>query len=250
MHGKLNSLMKELIHKILNKFGFDIVRIGKFDDNLAKHLITVLRSRNIDCIFDVGANSGQYGLFLREIGYKGHIISFEPVSAVFDLLKKNCGHDDKWTCRNYALGDKNEKKILNVYKSTVFSSFLTVNEHYRKIWRSLENVTPETVDVYRLEDVWDELTRDLGCKNYMLKLDAQGFDKFVFDGARDRLKSISVLQSELALIPVYDGMMQAYTVLNEYHKFDFLISGMYPQNCDKSLAVIEFDCVLVKRLPE
>ena len=85
---------------------------------------------------------------------------------------------------------------------------------------------------------------------HMLKLDAQGFDKFVFDGARDRLKSISVLQSELALIPVYDGMMQAYTVLNEYHKFDFLISGMYPQNCDKSLAVIEFDCVLVKRLPE
>ena len=37
---------EELIHKILNKFGFDIVRIGKFDDNLAKHLITVLQQEH------------------------------------------------------------------------------------------------------------------------------------------------------------------------------------------------------------
>lgn len=242
--------MKQLIRGVLNKLGLDLVKIKNSHDDLTKHLANVLRSRRIDCVLDVGANSGQYGLFLRSLGYEGHIVSFEPVAAVFQELKKNCGRDGKWLCFNYALGDKNEEKVLNVYKSTVFSSFLTANSYSKNIWHSLENMTPETVKVFRLEDVWDGLTGPLGCKNYMLKLDTQGFDKFVFDGARRRLEDIAVLQSELSLIPVYDGMEQAYSVLNEFHKSGFLVSGLYPINRDKSLAVIEYDCVLVKRLPE
>jgi len=242
--------MKKLIRNALNKCGFDVIRTKNSHDNLTKHLSNVLLSRNIDCVFDVGANSGQYGLFLRELGYKGYIISFEPVSSVFKLLKKNSENDDKWLCYNYALGDKNEEKILNVYKSTVFSSFLTANDYSKSIWHSLEDVTPDTVKVFRLDDVWDDLTGKLACKNYMLKLDTQGFDKFVFDGAHTCLKDISVLQSELSLIPVYEGMLEVYDILKEFNNSNFFISGMYPINRDKSLAVIEYDCVMVKRLPE
>ncbi|OHB44727.1 MAG: hypothetical protein A2178_01735 [Planctomycetes bacterium GWC2_49_10] len=242
--------MKRLIRNALNKCGFDVIRTRNLHDDLTKHLSNVLLSKNIDCVIDVGANSGQYGLFLRALGYKGHIVSFEPVSSVFNQLKEKCENDNKWSCHNFALGDKNEEKILNVYKSTVFSSFLTANEYSKNIWHSLENVTPETVKVFRLEDVWDDAIGKLGCTNYMLKLDTQGFDKFVFDGAHDCLENISVLQSELSLIPVYDGMIQVYDVLKEFHSFNFFISGMYPINRDKSLAVIEYDCVMVKRLPE
>ena len=83
----------------------------------------------------------------------------------------------------------------------------------------------------------------------MLKMDTQGFDKFVFDGARGCLENVSVLQSELSLIPVYDGMLQVYDILKEFHNNYFYISGMYPINRDESMAVIEYDCVLVKKLP-
>ena len=238
--------MRKFAHRALNKFGFDLVRIGNSHDDLSKHLGNVLRSRGIDCIFDVGANTGQYGLFLRTLGYSGHIISFEPVNSVFQELKKNCAKDDKWTCHNYALGDKNEEKIINVYKSSVFSSFLTASNYSKNIWQSLEDVKPEIVKVCRLEDIWDELTGELGCSKYMLKLDTQGFDKFVFDGARNRMKNIYVLQSELSLIPVYEGMLQVYDVLKEFHSSNFFISGMYPINRDVSMAVIEYDCVMVK----
>ena len=123
---------------------------------------------------------------------------------------------------------------------------MKANDYSKNIWHSLENVKPETVKVFRLEDVWSELTSKLGCKKYMLKLDTQGFDKFVFDGARNCLENIEVLQSEVSLIPVYEGMVQVYEVLNEFHKFNYFISGMYPINRDESLAVIEYDCVMVK----
>ena len=242
--------MKHLLRRLLNRIGFDLVRTKNQHDDLTKHLSNVLRSRNIDCVFDVGANSGQYGLFLRSIGYQGYIISFEPVSSVFGELSERSQNDEKWICCNYALGDKNEQKTLNVYKSTVFSSFLKANDYSKNIWHSLEHMEPELVNVKRLDNVWQELTAKLDCKNFMLKLDTQGFDNYVFEGAHNLINNISVLQSELSLIPVYEGMGQVYDILNQYHKSNFFISGMYPINRDYSLAVIEYDCVMVKRLRE
>ena len=240
--------MKKLIRNVLNKCGFDIVRLRNSNDNFSKHILNVFADKKIDCIIDVGANAGQYGMFLRGIGYKGHIVSFEPINSVFNLLKTKCDRDDKWSCYNLALGDKNEEKIINVYKSTVFSSFLKANAYSKNIWRSLEDVKPESVKVVKLEDVYEDMIGSLGCTNCMLKLDTQGYDKHVFDGARGCLKHIAVLQSELSLIPVYDGMPQVYDLLREFHKNNFYISGMYPINRDESLAVIEYDCVLVRRL--
>ena len=240
--------MKNLVRYALRKCGFDLVRTINDHDGLAKHLSNVLCSIGIDCILDVGANSGQYGLFLRDLGYKGYIVSFEPVSSVFLKLKETSKGDEKWLCYNYALGDKNELKVMNVYESTVFSSFLTANDYSKNIWRSLNNSDQESVQVRRLCDVWLETVAVLDCKNFMLKLDTQGFDKYAFDGARDCLGQISVLQSELSLIPVYVGVSEAYDLLKEYHSCGFFVSGMYPINRDKSLAVIEYDCVLVKRL--
>ena len=242
--------MKKLLRKALNLCGFELVRTKNVHDNLTKHLSNVLRSRQIDCILDVGANTGQYGLFLRALGFEGYIVSFEPVSSVFLKLKEASRGDAKWLCYDYALGNKNEQKVINVYKSTVFSSFLRANDYSKDIWHSLENVSPETVEVRRLEHIWNEVTGKLGCRNYMLKLDTQGFDKFAFEGARGCLEVISVLQSELSLIPIYDGMVEVYSVLEEYNSFGYFISGMYPINRDKSLAVIEYDCVMVKRSPD
>jgi hypothetical protein len=44
-----------------------------------EHLRRFLRHFEVDCVFDVGANSGQYATMVRErAGYLGPIVSFEP----------------------------------------------------------------------------------------------------------------------------------------------------------------------------
>lgn len=48
----------------------------------------VLDRLSIDCVLDVGGDRGGYGDLLRDIGYKGWIISFEPVRAFFEVLSK------------------------------------------------------------------------------------------------------------------------------------------------------------------
>jgi hypothetical protein len=45
-------------------------------------------------------------------------------------------------------------------------------------------------------------------------------------------------------------MPDTYEVLREFHAHNYFISGMYPINRDESLAVIEYDCVLVRREPD
>jgi hypothetical protein len=50
----------------------------------------------INCVLDAGAGRGGYGTFLRENGYEGQIISFEPVAASFQSLAIQCARDPKW----------------------------------------------------------------------------------------------------------------------------------------------------------
>lgn len=61
------------------------------------------------------------------------------------------------------------------------------------------------------------------------------------------MNAVKCLQTELSLIAVYEGMGKPYELLNEFHKHQFEISGMYPINRDNvSMAVIEYDCILVR----
>jgi FkbM family methyltransferase len=197
-------------------------------------------------VLDVGANIGQYGFFLRQIGYTGHIVSFEPVQAVFEELLNNSMNDPKWTCFNVALSDETKCNEINVYEGSQFSSFLKISEYANSKWSDLGHGKKEVVKLVRLDEIFHELKNKLLCKHFYLKLDTQGFDLNVFRGAGESLRHINAMQSELSLISVYDGMERSFAGIEQYIEAGFFISGMFPINVEQSLAVIEYDCVLVK----
>ena len=239
--------MKQLLKSLMKWMGFDLVRIRNNHSSLDFHLKNVFEKYQIECVLDVGANIGQYGESLRALGYKGWIVSFEPVKAVFDELNERAKNDAKWICYHCALGDEVGKKIINVYSSSVFSSFLTANAYSKGIWKSLEKSAPEEVTIRRLDDVLPEIMQLTNCKRYYLKLDTQGYDLQAFRGSRASLANIYAAQTELSLIHVYGEMTEPYEMLNTLQDNGYFVSGMYPINRDSSLAVIEFDCILVKR---
>lgn len=239
--------IKNIIHKTFNIFGLDLIKSGHFDRSFGNHLLKVFRSRNIECVLDVGANIGQYGFFLRQIGYTGHIVSFEPVQSVYEELLKNSKSDTKWACFNMALSDESKLNEINVYEGSQFSSFLEISEYANSKWNDVGHGKKEIVKSVRLDDIFPELKDKLQCKHFYLKLDTQGFDLNVFRGAAESLRHINAMQSELSLISVYDGMERSFAGIEHYIEAGFFISGMFPINVEQSLAVIEYDCVLVKR---
>lgn len=234
------------IRRLLNKTGYDVVRTRNQHNSLEEHITRVFAKYATDCVIDVGANAGQYGKFLRELGFQGWIVSFEPVAAVYHALARVAGNDDKWLCYNYALGEIKKKKEINVYKNTVFSSFLDTNSYSKNIWQSLDDASREMVEVITLDDIFPTIIEKTSSQRFYLKLDTQGYDRNVLQGSITSLEHVYALQLELSLIHIYDNMVDPYHLLSELHDRQFLISGMYPVDRDENLAVIEYDCVLVR----
>ncbi|HSC47142.1 MAG TPA: FkbM family methyltransferase, partial [Gammaproteobacteria bacterium] len=72
------------LHKELAKlFGWELLHIRKDQPSLGSHLCQLFAKLDIDCVLDVGANQGQYGAMLRKAGYRGRIVSFEPVAKTY-----------------------------------------------------------------------------------------------------------------------------------------------------------------------
>lgn len=243
------ATVKRLLHAMAIRLGFDITLTRNKQWDIESHLRNVFAKYEIDCVIDVGANEGQYGSMLRRLGFTGHIVSFEPIKAVHDRLALATRGDSKWTSFNLALGDRAEKKTLNVYEGSVFTSFLTANAYSKDVWPSRGASSPQDVMVARLDEVFPEIVRRTNASRYCLKLDTQGYDLAVFRGAKGVLDRVRVLQAEIPMIQLYEGLPEPCSVIEEYTKEGFQISGLFPISREESLAVIEFDCVMIKKAP-
>ena len=163
----------------------------------------LLQSQKIDLVIDVGANSGQYGRLLRSIGYAGRIHSFEPMNSAWHQLQKTRAGDPKWSATQAALGETSGTMTLHVSENSISSSLLDLlPEHELNAPRS-RYVSQEPVRLCRLDDIFNDIRGDAA--HTWLKLDVQGFEDKVLAGAEVSLASISMIQMELSLTPLYLG---------------------------------------------
>src|SRR5262249_39212648 len=107
----LATRIRRRLRRAANSIGLDIRRVPKGRE---PNLLAVLPSRHVDLVLDVGANVGQFGAQLREYGYTGEILSFEPLEEVFATLAANVAADPKWTARKLALGVERGRTEVNV----------------------------------------------------------------------------------------------------------------------------------------
>lgn len=213
---------------------------------LATHLKTLFALHGIETVIDVGANRGQYRDFLRnEVGFNGHIHSFEPLSHLTKLLDERAKQDSFWHIHHYALGAEATRLKIQVMSSDTFSSMRQVSLDSPGVFRSSTVITKtEEVAVCRLDDLAHELIGVSGGKTY-LKVDTQGFDMEVLKGAENLLCRISGLQFELPIQRIYQEVPQYRDMLSQIESLGFAISGLFPISVDESLRAVEFDCVMV-----
>jgi FkbM family methyltransferase len=206
------------------------------------YLQRFLRILDIDCVFDVGANRGQYGKLLRSLGFTGLIVSFEPNPVPYaELLKQR---DDKWICFPYGLGSEPGELPFNVMADDVFSSFLSPSgaEEY-----AAENsvVSTVTVPIKRLKDLLDEIGTSFS--RPFLKLDTQGFDLEVIKGAGNTLSRFRGIVSEVAIKRLYARSPTFEESTETIARAGFQPAGMFSVNPYKTLSVIEMNAYFVRK---
>ncbi len=206
----------------------------------------VLRTLAINIVLDVGANVGQYGAQLREHGYRGRIVSFEPVPRLAARLRERAKDDDDWLVFDCALGEEDGTAEINASPGTL-SSLLEPSDFGRDWSPKLSDVHTEHIAVSRLDSLWERVTDGVDSPRVYMKMDTQGFDLQAFRGAGDRLEEVLALQSEVACVPIYEGMSRLPESLADYEGAGFEIAGMYPVTFHRqTIRVIEFDMIMVR----
>ena len=170
---------------------------------IANRLRHIFVHFGIDTVIDVGAHEGEYGDFLRrEVGFKGAIVSFEPVPEFATRLKAHAASDRLWTVHPCALGRKPGEMAINVMVGPRYSSFrsplrveIPLHDDRNTIVKTI-TVPLTTLDA--------EFARMPDLRRTYLKLDTRGFDLEVLAGGQRTVSEIPALQTEISFKALYE----------------------------------------------
>lgn len=153
-------------------------------------------------IIDAGANEGQFAVAVAKLFPEATVHSFEPDPDTFARLVRNVRAFPRVHPHLLALGDKRQQMPFYVDADTQVSSLLPASEKRYRAFPKTRTAKVLTVNVDTLSQFFatDELARPI-----LLKLDVQGYEHLVLDGAGHLLPKIDYVLAETAVRPLYVG---------------------------------------------
>jgi len=240
-------MIKKTIKKIIRALGFDLTRYNHNSSESARisQFFSIYR---INTILDVGANTGQYALWLLESGYKGRIISFEPLSKAYNHLIINSKKDPNWIIApRMAIGNEEGKKTINISGNSVFSSILKMTETHIKGAPDSAYIDSEEIYINKLDNIRETFLKNED--NIFIKIDVQGYELEVLEGAINTLPKIKGIQIELSLVHLYEGQSLYHNMLGYIINLGFELYDILPVFRDKkSRRLLQFDGIFFRSL--
>jgi FkbM family methyltransferase len=212
------------------------------------HLRRLLQEYRVDCVFDVGANYGQYAEVLRrKAKFEGLIISFEPMPAAASALREKAKGQRNWIIEEMAIADTDDYRSLNIMKSSQLSSLSEPRHDEVEIFHD-SNRVKEVVSVRteNLATAYRRLKQAYQFQRPFLKLDTQGFDVEIVSSAKNVLREFIGLQSELAVKKLYANSVDFRSAITLYQECGFQLSAFVPNNAGHFPQLIETDCIMVR----
>jgi len=199
----------------------------------AMKLVASLQKFGIDLVLDVGANTGQFATEIRHCGYTGRIVSFEPLSQAHGELVQSSIGDTMWDAYpRCALGDREGEAEINIAGNSESSSILPMLEAHRSAAPQSAYQGKEVVPIKTLDEVAGPYLKD--ARAAFMKIDTQGFEWQVLDGARDTLQHIRGILVELSLVPLYEGQHLWLEVIDRLEAEGFTLWGFKPVFSDQT----------------
>jgi FkbM family methyltransferase len=212
-------LIKKIIKKSFEFLGFEIRKKNlNFDDIYKKKI------RENPLIFDIGANQGQSIERFKKIFEQPNIHAFEPIKSEFNILKEKYYSDKNITLNNLAVGNiNNQKKIFYVNAKTSTSSFNKLKSNSKWLKTRSKELNISTNKFIKESVKINIVTIDNYClKNNIkridiLKIDTQGYEDKILEGAQKVLSSgiVSIIELEI----MFDNVYQKYLTFSKIEKF-------------------------------
>lgn len=204
-----------------------------------------MRALEIDCVIDIGANTGQFGQEIRATGYSGRILSIEPLSPAFGELSSRARRDRDWSVLQCAVGEREGDATLHVAANSASSSILDMLPAHEEAAPGTAYVGSEIVGVRRLDSILREhIDSPSRC---FVKVDVQGYELEVLRGAGERLFGLAAIQLELSLTRLYaEGPMFA-EVDGYVTAAGYVLAGVEPGLADRASGrLLQMDGIYVR----
>ena len=157
---------------------------GMYETDLTDYFIRNLR-RDSHCL-DVGSNFGYFTCLMGRFCPAGRVIGVEPDPDVFELAHDNVaanGLAETATVRHAAAGASNDEMTLyRRHTRSGNTSIARMSDDFTRHMREAP-VTPFTIGSVKV----DQLADDLGGRVDFMKVDVEGAEPLVFEGARETI---------------------------------------------------------------
>jgi FkbM family methyltransferase len=173
-------------------------------------------------IFDVGANVGQTTIAFHHSFPNAEIHAFEPVSAIFEVLKKNTRRMAGVHPYHLALGEKNETRLIALDSA---DSYFTMNRA-----RKADATTPKTlsqqIEIITLDAF---VERQHISRIHVLKTDTEGYELEVLSGARNTLAAgrVQAILVETTLTDSNNFHVPLDSIRQLLGNYSFRLCGVY-----------------------
>jgi FkbM family methyltransferase len=245
----------------------DRTRLARFTKRAARHLldrmnVSISRSPpaarfafrlartcdvfQIATILDVGANRGQFGIEMRQAGYTGRIVSFEPLSSAHLLLSAVAANDPDWIVHpRCAIGDRDGLTTINVARNSLSSSLLPMTEAHVQAEPLARYAALEETEVCRLSSVANAYMTAPG--QTLLKIDTQGYEWQVLDGAAELLPRVTAVLAEASFVELYEGSRLWRDLIDRLEESGFSLWSIHPEFNDPLTGqTLQCDVLLVR----
>ena len=237
--------MKNLIRQTLRRLGYDLHRFLPASSPDAQ-VAQALRTFGIDLVLDVGANTGQYARSLREIGYRGRILSFEPLADAHRALVAATRTDALWTAApRTAIGDQEGEIAINIAGNSASSSLLDMLDSHSEAAPHSAYIGQDMVPITRLDTAAASATGL--AKRLYVKIDTQGYEAEVIAGGAQTLAAASAVQIEVSLTPLYAGQPSLETMLTTMAAHDLALWAVWPGFADPATGrILQIEAIFAR----
>jgi FkbM family methyltransferase len=210
-------IIKKTVKKLLKFFNYQLTQIS-VTSNSNLQLVKSLENFNIDLLFDIGANTGQFAEEILNYGYKNIIISFEPLTSAHAKLLKNATNYHNWIIyERCAIGDIDGKTSINISENSVSSSILEMTQNHLDASINSIYIGKEDVNIFKI----DTIIKNYKFNNLFLKIDAQGFENHIINGSLNSINKIKGILCETSLVELYKGQLLWKEMITKFENLGF-----------------------------
>ena len=242
-------MISKILRRLLKGSGYVIVKSHdqfkyKSDPFLDQEYL--MKGTNNLIIFDVGAHYGESVVKYLKHFKNSKIYSFEPFEDSFKILNETVKNETNVETLNIALGNLVGFVDFHINKSSATNSILPTHKNGSITWS--ENLLDTLVNIKVPSSTIDDFVEKKGIdKIDILKLDTQGTEYLIIEGARETIKKgrIRIVYMEIIILPTYQGQKYFDEILLLMRVNGFKLFKMYDFSFNRFGELRQVDAVFI-----